>query len=284
MIREPAHALSIADLRRVRLFIAQPCDEGQATKTIAATHELTAMLSLFKIQWRLQIPDGETVARARNRLTADFMAADYTHLMFIDSDIQFLPESVIDMIRLNVGLCGGLYPKKQLDWVAVVRAVENWGIQHDHRIACPAEAAAEAGLQYAFNALGTAHATLRSAIEVAEIGTGFMLIARRVIERMQRAYPQLAYADDYPQTYDRRTYALFEYGLFSMPKAARTRGAPIRHYLSEDYLFCQRWRAIGGRVWAWPHAPLSHIGQFTYEGDFRRRLKPQSSTHIKKEK
>jgi hypothetical protein len=39
------------------------------------------------------------------------------------------------------------------------------------------------------------------------------------------------------------------------------------HYLSEDYTFCKRWRAIGGKVWLNTKSSLIHIGAHEFLGN-----------------
>ena len=43
-------------------------------------------------------------------------------------------------------------------------------------------------------------------------------------------------------------------------------------YLSEDYAFCHRWRAIGGRIWLDTESRLTHIGSYEYHGDTAARF------------
>jgi hypothetical protein len=38
-------------------------------------------------------------------------------------------------------------------------------------------------------------------------------------------------------------------------------------YLSEDYAFCHRWRAIGGRIWLDTQCRLTHVGSFEFHGN-----------------
>jgi hypothetical protein len=40
-----------------------------------------------------------------------------------------------------------------------------------------------------------------------------------------------------------------------------------RRYLSEDYWFCQRLRAVGGHVWLCPWIQLEHVGSQVYRAD-----------------
>jgi hypothetical protein len=43
-------------------------------------------------------------------------------------------------------------------------------------------------------------------------------------------------------------------------------------YLSEDYTFCKRWRALGGKIWLDTESTLSHIGPFDFNGDAKVRF------------
>ena len=39
-----------------------------------------------------------------------------------------------------------------------------------------------------------------------------------------------------------------------------------RHYLSEDYTFCRRWRDIGGTIWLDTQGSLIHTGTHGFTG------------------
>ncbi len=47
-----------------------------------------------------------------------------------------------------------------------------------------------------------------------------------------------------------------------------------RHYLSEDYAFCHRWRTIGGQVWLDTRSRLTHVGPREFVGDAGARYSP----------
>jgi hypothetical protein len=38
-------------------------------------------------------------------------------------------------------------------------------------------------------------------------------------------------------------------------------------YLSEDYMFCQWWRNMGGQIWLCPWMKTHHIGTYAFTGD-----------------
>jgi hypothetical protein len=43
-------------------------------------------------------------------------------------------------------------------------------------------------------------------------------------------------------------------------------------YLSEDYAFCRRWQAIGGKIHADMNSCLTHHGQYLYQGNLFESL------------
>jgi len=94
-------------------------------------------------------------------------------------------------------------------------------------------------------------------IEAERVGTGFMCISRRCILQMIKAYPE---------TYLGREnfYALFD------TKVEK------QQLISEDYTFCDRWRAIGGKVMIDPEIHLGHHGTKLFDAKFSRHL-PLSS-------
>ena len=44
------------------------------------------------------------------------------------------------------------------------------------------------------------------------------------------------------------------------------------HYLSEDYAFCSRWRALGGTVWLDTRSKLTHAGPHDFVGNTMARF------------
>ena len=45
-------------------------------------------------------------------------------------------------------------------------------------------------------------------------------------------------------------------------------------YLSEDYAFCKRWRAIGGEIWVDLQSKLTHVGPTGFVGDLSAQYDP----------
>lgn len=98
------------------------------------------------------------VTRARNEMTASFLATDYRYMMWLDADIEFAPEDVAALWNLQVDVAVGVCPMKKPDqcWYAAWKD----------------------------GALVKDLDRLDGPIEVDYAGTGFMLIGRACIEKM----------------------------------------------------------------------------------------------------
>jgi len=192
------------------------------------------------------------ITRARNTLLARFMArADATHILFIDADMGFEPEQVDRLLKADKPLVAGTYPLKVMHWDAAVPGRMRLG-----------EALTSAALLYVGEACQGLEAERDGDFVTAvSAGTGFMLVRRDVIAAMIEAYPETRYAqvDAYAPGAGRLAdqHALFDCVI------APDSGT----YLSEDYTFCRRWRAIGGKVWLDTVGRLTHTGMHDFVGN-----------------
>lgn len=91
--------------------------------------------------------------------------------------------------------------------------------------------------------------------EVEHIGTAFMLIKREVLEVMSEWHPELKYSSDCgePEICDPYLYDLFGVGVVS------------GQYMSEDWMFCYRWRRLSGKVWAHKDVLINHVGYHEFQ-------------------
>lgn len=228
------------------VMLGLPCQGGLlTTATLRGLLDCQrACLTLGLPYTCLTISNESLVQRARNAIVAHFLASGQAQLLFIDADIGFGATGVLRLLAHGRPVIGGLYRRKRSDrqdWVV------HWQLGED----------------------GTARRDPRTgAVEVAAIGTGFLCITREALLRMIEAFPQTRYlpdADDGPDgPWRERTHALFEAGI--APETGR--------YLSEDYLFCSRWRSIGGEVWCDPAIRLEHHGQACFDGDAMGQFLP----------
>lgn len=233
------------------IFIATPCFGGLVT-----TNYMMSVLKLmlyagthgFSISLNVLGRDS-LISRARNRLVAQFMSmSEATHLMFIDSDIAFEPDLVHRMLMFGQDVVGGMYPAKALCWDSPAQMSKR-------------EPPQTATLQYVGKFCEGHELERRGPFGTGVYcATGFMMIRRRVIERLIEAHPERMYQSDHvytPDQVDQKCYALFECMIDPQTK----------EYLSEDFGFCRLWRALGGKIWLDVEAPLVHTGSHDFVGN-----------------
>jgi hypothetical protein len=198
------------------------------------------------------------ITRARNSLANDFLATDCTHMMFIDADIGFNPSDILRMINANKDIICGIYPKKEIDWIQVTKAVVN-GVQ-------PQDLKNHTGA-FVVNLVDdakSAEGDINSPIQISNGGTGFMLIRREVFEGLLGKVP--TYNNDMFLAVDteRKPKVINEFFATSIDEKSGNR------LLSEDYHFCKIAREAGFKVWAAPWAQLQHCGSYIFSGQLPR--------------
>tara|TARA_Y100001973_G_C5207884_1_gene342988 strand:- start:4764 stop:5609 length:846 start_codon:yes stop_codon:yes gene_type:complete len=255
--------IPIEELRERKIFVATPmyggmCG-GQYTKA-------TADLAKLGMHYGMEIEffylfNESLITRARNYCVDEFLRNEnFTHLMFIDSDIGFNPNDVLTLAAIanpesDYDILCGPYPKKTISWEKIKMAVDK-GFADEN----PQKLANFVG-DYVFNpAEGQTEIELTSPVEVLEGGTGFMMIQRKTFEKYAEAYPELKYMPDHIRSehFDGSREIMCYFDALIDPKSKR--------YLSEDYMFCQWAREAGLKVWMCPWMNMSHTGSYVFGG------------------
>jgi hypothetical protein len=253
------------ELQKKSLFVATPMYGGMNHGLYAkACLDLQALCMQYGVTVKFSFLFNESlITRARNYLVDEFLnRSDCTHMLFIDSDIHFNPQDVIALLALDKDVIGGPYPKKAIKWSSVKKAMEK------NPAITPQDLEKVTG-DYVFNPVrGTDKFSVAEPLEVLEIGTGFMLINRKVFKKMEEAYPQLRYKPDHvgQAHFDGSRYIHAYFDTIIDTKDSATGGGSDR-YLSEDYMFCQLWRKTGGQIWLCPWMRADHIGTYHFRGD-----------------
>ena len=240
------------------IIVATPCFGGLVTHSyMMSILQLTQRAALGEFDIDVLTLGGDSlISRARSVLVSHVMSnARATHLLFIDADISFDADQVVRLLDFDKDFVAGLYPLKHVDWDRLpLRAVAG-------------ERLREAGLSY----VGQLEAEPDLRVEAGfatgvYAGTGFQLIKRGVFNRMMAAYPELKFNAVHAATNERappdNLFALFD---CMIEPGGGT-------YLSEDYSFCRRWRAIGGEIWLDLRSRLSHAGVQQFTGDCASRF------------
>ena len=233
--------------KNYKLFIGTPCFGGMlAQEYVNGILNVTFQALMSGIPVEIYLAGNESlIPRGRNHIVSEFMSSNSTHLLFIDADIRFFPESVFKLLQADRGVVCGAYPLKK--------------IPIEYVINFPPEAESN---------------TKEKLVEVTDCGTGFMMIKRETISVMQDAHPELHYTGDLDGGYradvsDPVKMELLKENLYSLFDTTHD-VENNNNYLSEDFTFCRRWQKTGGKVWLDPTIKLDHLGKFTYTGDVSR--------------
>lgn len=234
------------------LMIGTPCYNGMVTVNyLRSVIQMIGFLEQKGVKTGLLTPCQESlITRARNLIANEFLRqTSYTHLLFIDADIGFQPELPWRYLEADKDVVCGIYPVKHLD-IERLRTIQTPALNR---------VAEAASLHYAVKLKAGGRPDPVTGLLPVEYGaTGFMLIKRRVFERLAEAYPDLRY--DYSYTNDDHPGNVAFFDTVIDPET--------REYLPEDYAFCRRWTNIGGEIHADIHSVFTHVGAHDYTGNF----------------
>ena len=262
-----------SELQTKKIFVATPMYGGQCAGMFTkACIDLATLCANYGVECRFFFIFNESlITRARNYLVDEFIRSEeFTHLMFIDSDINFNPRDVLSLAVLcddEHPIIGGPYGKKCIAWEKIRHAVDTGIADED-----PNELGKFTG-DFVFNPVqGTKEMLINEPVEVLEIGTGFMMVKRSVFESFQESYPQFHYKPDHNRSehFDgsRYIHAYFDTVIDNDKYMAGDlkwdKGTD--RYLSEDYMFCQLSRKMGKKVFLCPWMKLGHIGTYVFDG------------------
>ena len=256
--------VKVEELKQKKVFVATPMYGGMAHGLyIKSCLDLQTTMAKYGVETKFSFLFNESlITRARNYLVDEFLRSGFTHLLFIDSDIHYNPQDVIAMLALDKDVIGGPYPKKSINWNNIAHAARN----HPNIQAKELETLVG---EYVFNVVkGTKQFQVTDPLEVLEIGTGFMMVKREVFDKMKEAYPNIHYKPDHvgQANFDGTRYIHAYFDTVIDYTDSITGGGSDR-YLSEDYMFCQMWRKIGGQVWLCPWMKTQHIGTYAFTGN-----------------
>jgi hypothetical protein len=175
------------------------------------------------------------IPNARNVLADQFLESQATHLMWIDADIGFKAMDIITMLIADKDVVCGAYPKKEIDWARVARAVEA-GVPPD-------ELSDHAG-SFAIRRLEDS--VEREDVDVDELyeieGGVFEALADDVAD----------YTPDYKMIKEFYATVIEEQG----------------RLVTEDYQFCRLARSRGFKIYVAPWVQLAHAGTYIFERRF----------------
>ena len=147
-------------------FVATPCYGDACVGYVSSVLRLQSACREIGTPVEFYFHIGESlVTRARNECVARFLGSQATHLLFIDADIGFKPESALRLLESGFSVVAGAYPLK-----------------------CD-----ELRFPVDYEALGPVH---NGFCKAPAVTTGFMCVARAVFETIRVDRPDLRYVTD----------------------------------------------------------------------------------------
>jgi hypothetical protein len=213
------------------LFVALPIYRSVDYHTVLSLLGLVSG-QLTKSTWGMAIHPhaGECpIGRARNDLTHEFLQnKDYTHILFIDSDIVFSYEQVERILSHDEDIVGGFYPFKSQGKARVVcNSFNNVDVPNENGL-----------------------------VKMKYMGTGFLRVSRRVFEVMiQEIGNQIGYRCD-------QDGISWKHDFWRMGVTKVGKEEP--RWLSEDWQFCQFALDCGFEIWADSKILVQHSGQVLF--------------------
>ncbi len=111
-------------------------------------------------------------------------------------------------------------------------------------------------------------------LRATQIGSGMMSIKRGAIEKMMKAYPQ-RYCPG-----DGGTHPL-HFNFFDAKVVwDKTDPMIIGQFWGEDLIFCQKWCALGEKIWIDANVTMEHIGRKSWVGNFLHFLQKHAAVEV----
>ncbi len=248
--------------REVKVLIAVPSFRG--TVMVHTLHSLIKTVALFGelgIQSEFMNIDAADIIVARNTFaTYAWRNPALTHILFVDDDMSFEPDAVIDLMRAGKPIIGCICPRRSMSLQRLYDAARA-GLSYEQALTESADFVTR------HHGTGTLEVQ-QGLIRVAGIGMGVTLIntdvLRTMVERKvaeKRNLQQGEGVDAFGNTF---IWGFFE-PLYS---------AEVDSLMSEDLSFCERWtKGCDGEIWATVDRTIGHIGNYVFTGRYIDRLK-----------
>ncbi|KVQ81855.1 hypothetical protein WK05_27175 [Burkholderia ubonensis] len=249
----------IKDSMKKGIFVATPAYGGMCyLPYVNGLLELQRACVVAGIEFDYFYVSGTALLHEQRNVAVErFLQSDLSHMMFIDADIGFRADDVIRMFEQQHHVMIGLYPAKTINWTSVVNAARSDPSASVEKIALFSASYNKTAYAMDNTEVGI---TPDSIFEIDSGGTGLMMVARPVFQKMESAYPHTKV--QFPYSYQNLVpdaTSMYEHFEFLREPDGRS--------LSEDISFCKKWRACGGKLYACSWFKTVHAGLHLYDGN-----------------
>tara|TARA_R100001163_G_scaffold33850_2_gene26208 strand:- start:11512 stop:12252 length:741 start_codon:yes stop_codon:yes gene_type:complete len=200
----------------------------------------------------INVAGASLITKCRNDLANTFMyEMPFSHFLFIDSDLVFDPDNIIQMYEADKNIIAGTYVKKYIDWNRLNQVFQDPKNKDDNI----KDLMAKSG---DYNVAGKLKSSKKSdpIMEADGVATGMLMIKRQVFKKIQ----EYILEDEYYIEKDRKNYGYFETILHK------------GEHISEDYSFCKRATFAGFKINILTNCNTAHIGRIKYYGNLKTRI------------
>jgi len=250
----------------VNILICVPSIRGTVmSHTMVCLSRTAFLLATLGIPCDVINIDSAEITVARNTLASHALREKHvTHLLFIDDDMTFEADAIVDLLRADKDIIGCICPKRELSLDRFHAAA---------RAGATVDEANTAAISFVTRHLPNPTLDVKEGLcRVAGVGMAVTLIKMSVfatmIEKKAVRMPDPSRAEETGGFFAGQAIGFFD-PLFS-DEAGR--------YLSEDLSFCERWiKQCGGEVWAKVDRKIGHIGMYIYAATYMDRLRTGTS-------
>ena len=249
---------------KYRIFVATPVHSECSIHYTQALLKFQKLCMMNNIMVSFSLLKSSLVTQGRNLCVANFLKdpTNPTHLLFIDSDIDFKFDTIMKMLKFDREVIATPYPMKHIHWDQIWDRVQKGKIKNIEEL----KRAGHAFPIKLDNQKGKEIPVVDGVIEVSHAPTGCMLIKKQVFDKMIKAYPN----DKIEQATIVNGMAVideYNYNFFDTIHDPET-----KKYYGEDFGFCKKWTAIGGKCYCYVSDDITHVGEYQYNGKLMDNL------------
>ena len=221
------------------IFIAMPCYDSVKINTMLSIFQLIQKLGQSKVEVGINTMKSPLIHQARNYLTSVFLTTEYTHMLFIDSDVEFAPEAGLRMLVADKDVVCTPYRVKNEQLNKSIYTVK-------------------------FSDPKVIPMLPGGLVEIEAGPTGLMLIHRRVFEKIIKNRPDLKIKNKATPSAEKSHKFYYNFFDFAFEDG---------YTWGEDVSFCKLARANSSKIFANIQSPTVHHGSYAWKGTFGDSLK-----------
>ena len=250
-----------------RIYVATPVHSECSIHYTQALLKFQQACMMNNIMVSFSLLKSSLVTQGRNLCVAGFLGdpMEYTHMLFIDSDIDFKFDTIMKMLKFDKEVIATPYPMKHIHWEQIWDRLQQGKIKNKDELM-------RAGFIYPIKMDGLMDENKKQItitdglMEVSHAPTGCMLIKRQVFDKMIKAYPE----DRIEQHTIVNGEAKITENMYNFFDTIHE--SDSKKYYGEDFGFCKKWTKIGGKCYCYIEDPITHIGEYQYSGSLKDNL------------